>query len=235
MTVTLVLSAIIAPALFWTAYFYYKDRFRPEPLLKFGASYVLGFAAAFGCLKLYDLLAFTGVPNAYGAQLLTPERGAYLAVCLLLTGPIEELCKFIPFFLVILRYREFDEKTDGIIYASAVALGFASFENLGYLGYLGGFELFGRAVASPLTHAVFSSVWGYAVASAKLRGKNIFVPALGGLSLSAFFHGLFNFFTTSVALRLLGALLILGLWLWVIFKFEKASAEKFHLSRRSGS
>lgn len=235
MTVTLVLSAIMAPALFWTGYLYYKDRFQPEPLLKFGASYVLGFAAAFGCLKLYDLLAFAGVPNAYGAQLLTPERGTYLAACLFLTGPLEEMCKFLPFFLVTLRYREFDEKTDGIIYASAVALGFASFENLGYLGYLSGFELFGRAVASPLTHAVFSSVWGYAVASAKLRGKTVFFPAVGGLGLSALFHGLFNFFTTSAALRLLGALLILGIWAWVIVKFEKEAKAQSRLISRGGS
>ena len=158
MTVTLVLSAIIAPALFWTGYFYYKDRFQPEPLLKFGASYILGFAAAFGCLKLYDLLALAGVPSAYGAQLLPAGREMHLAASLFITGPLEELCKFLPFFLVILRYREFDEKTDGIIYASAVALGFASFENLGYLGSIHGFALFGRALASPLTHAVFASL-----------------------------------------------------------------------------
>lgn len=226
MSIALVLSAIIAPALFWTGYFYYKDRFQPEPLLKFGASYVLGFASAFGCLKLYDFLALAGCPNVFGAQLLSMERGSYLAASLLLTGPLEELCKFLPFFLVTLRYREFDEKTDGIIYASAVALGFASFENLGYIDYLSGFSLFGRAAASPLTHAVFASVWGYTVGCARLKGKNVVMPALLGWALASLFHGLFNFFTTSTSLRLFGALLILGIWLWVIAKFEKEARER---------
>lgn len=218
--ILLILSAIIAPALFWTGYFYYKDRFQPEPLLKFGFSYVLGFAAALGCLKLYDLISLAGVPTIYGTQLVTAERRSYLAASLLIIGPLEELCKFLPFFLVTLRFKEFDEKTDGIIYAAAVALGFASFENLGYLGYLRGLALFGRAVASPLTHAVFASVWGYAVGRAKLQNRSIILPALGGLALAALFHGLFNFLTASTPLRLLSALLILGIWLWIMVKFE---------------
>lgn len=221
MTVELILSAIIAPALFWTGYFYYKDRFQPEPLLKFGASYVLGFVSAVGCLKLYDLLALAGVPNVYSARLAASAGGTGAIAGLILAGPVEELCKFLPFWLVTLRYREFDEKTDGIIYASAVALGFASFENIGYLGYLQGFALFGRALASPLTHAVFASVWGYAAGSARMRGKRLLPSALCGLSLSAVFHGLFNVLTTSTTLRFGGALLILGVWLWIIVRFEK--------------
>jgi RsiW-degrading membrane proteinase PrsW (M82 family) len=225
MTVTLVLSAIVAPALFWTGYFYYKDRFQPEPLLKFGASYILGFVSAIGCLKLYELLALAGVPNVLSARLPAAGRTGVLAG-LFLAGPVEEFCKFLPFRLVTLRYREFDEKTDGIVYASAVALGFASFENLGYLGYLGGFALFGRALASPLTHAVFASVWGYAVGSAKIGGKRLLPAALGGLSLSALIHGLFNVLTISSAWRLVGALLILGVWLWIIFRFENQAKNR---------
>ena len=50
MIVEIFLAGIIAPALFWTGYFYYKDRLRPEPLLKFGTMYLLGLATAFICL-----------------------------------------------------------------------------------------------------------------------------------------------------------------------------------------
>ncbi len=220
MTVILILSAVIAPAFFWTGYFYYKDRFQPEPLLKFGSAYLLGLAAAWGCLKLYDLLALAGVGLDPMARILGDGRLSFLAANLAIIGPLEEFLKFVPFFLVTLRFREFDEKTDGIIYAAAVALGFASFENLGYLAALQGFDLVGRAIASPLTHAVFASVWGYLVGCAFLEKKSLFLPALAGILLAGICHGLFNFFTTSVRWRFLGALLILGLWLRVIIKLE---------------
>jgi RsiW-degrading membrane proteinase PrsW (M82 family) len=225
-SITLVFSAIIAPALFWTAYFYYKDRFQPEPLLKFGSAYLLGLAAGFGCLKVYDLLSLTGIgldPEALAGNL---GRWSYLAANLVIIGPLEELSKFLPFFLVTLRFREFDEKTDGIIYAAAVALGFASFENLGYLAALRGFDLFGRAFASPLTHAVFASVWGYPMGKAFLEKKALFLPALAGIPLAGLCHGLFNFLTSSAKLRFLGALLILALWIWVIVKLEGQKRKK---------
>jgi RsiW-degrading membrane proteinase PrsW (M82 family) len=220
LSIELVIAAIIAPALFWTCYFYYKDRLQPEPLLKFGSAFLLGLAAAYGCLKLYDLLPLAGV--GLDPEALTTGRNqlSFLALNLGVIGPLEEFSKFVPFDLVALRFREFDEKTDGIIYASAVALGFASFENIGYLSFLQGFDLFGRAVASPLTHAVFASVWGYSVGCAFLKKKKIILPALAGILLAGLCHGLFNFFTAAPKLRLFGALIILSLWLWVIAKLE---------------
>jgi RsiW-degrading membrane proteinase PrsW (M82 family) len=36
MAVFYYISAIIAPALAWIVYFYYKDRFQPEPLRNLG-------------------------------------------------------------------------------------------------------------------------------------------------------------------------------------------------------
>jgi len=226
MNIELVMAAIIAPALFWTGYFYYKDRFQPEPLLKFGSAYLLGLAAAWGCLKIYNLLPLAGIGLDPEALTLGHNRLSFLALNLGVIGPLEEFAKFVPFFLVTLRFREFDEKTDGIIYASAVALGFASFENLGYLAALQGFDLFGRAVASPLTHAVFASVWGYSVGCAFLKKKNLILPALAGILMAGLCHGLFNFLTASSKLRFFGALLILGLWIWVIVKLEVQKRKK---------
>jgi len=226
MNIELVMAAILAPALFWTGYFYYKDRFQPEPLLKFGSAYLLGLAAAYGCLKLFDLLPLAGIGLDPEALTMSHSRLSFLALNLGVIGPLEEFAKFVPFFLVTLRFREFDEKTDGIIYASAVALGFASFENLGYLAALQRFDLFGRAIASPLTHAVFASVWGYSVGCAFLKKKNLILPALAGILVAGLCHGLFNFLTASSKLRFFGALLILGLWIWVIVRLEGQKRKK---------
>ena len=158
MIVEIFLAGIIAPALFWTGYFYYKDRLRPEPLLKFGTMYLLGLATAFICLLFYGLLPRLGFPGDSSFLMMASGSLQFLAYCLIVTGPIEEFFKFLPFILFAVRFREFDEKTDGIIYAALIALGFASFENMRYLAFLDGFPLFGRAFASPLTHAVFASI-----------------------------------------------------------------------------
>ncbi len=225
MAALIYVSAIIAPALVWIIYFYYKDRFQPEPWRNLGLTYLLGLIAAFGCLHFFKLLPYLNIPEDPSA--LMESRGwPFLIYSICVTGLIEETFKFLPFLLVILKLKDFDEKIDGIIYASVIALGFASYENARYLLYMGGFELFGRAIASPLTHTIFSSIWGYTVGMARMQRKPIITASLTGLALAAFFHGLFNFLTASAALRIASSLLILVIWLWRIRVMEKLSPQK---------
>ncbi len=220
MTLSLILSGIIAPAIFWIAYLYYKDRFKPEPLFHIGLTYILGFISAYVCLKSYGLLSMIGLPED-SSVIMENNRLIYFGYCLGLVGLLEEFIKFLPFLFIIFCFKSFDEKIDGIIYASVIALGFASYENLYYLVYLDGFELFGRAVASPLTHTIFSSIWGYTIGVAKLSGRSLFKASLKGLGLSALFHGIFDFFTTSPYLRVPAAIVILIIWIWRIRTIEK--------------
>jgi RsiW-degrading membrane proteinase PrsW (M82 family) len=219
------MSAVIAPALVWIVYFYYKDRFQPEPWRNLGLTYLLGLIAAFACLHFFNLLPYLGIPEDPSA-LMESHGWTFLIYSIGITGLVEEFFKFLPFLLVVLRLRDFDERIDGIVYASVIALGFASYENSRYLVDMEGFELFGRAIASPLTHTIFSSIWGYTVGVARMRRKPIAAASLGGLALAAIFHGLFNFLTTSSALRIASSLLILAIWLWRIRAMEKLSPKK---------
>ena len=213
-------SAIIAPALVWILYFYHKDRFQPEPWRNLGLNYLLGLVTAFACVNFFKLLPYLGIPE--DPSILMEVHGwPFLIYSIAITGFVEELFKFFPFLLVVLRLKEFDEKIDGIVYASIIALGFASYENARYLAYMEGFELFGRAIASPLTHTIFSSIWGYTTGVAHMRHKSIIAASLKGLALAAIAHGLFNFFTTSSALRIISSLLILFIWIWRIRMMEK--------------
>lgn len=222
MTFWIILSAIIAPVVFWVCYFYYKDRFQPEPIRNLGITYLLGFVAAFACFNFYRLLPLIGLPEDPSA--LMEIRGIrFLGYSLGAIGIIEEFFKFLPFLFIILKLKEFDEKIDGIIYASTIAIGFASFENIGYLKYLEGLQLFGRAFASPLTHTIFSSIWGHTIAVAHIYKKSIFKASLIGLLLASFVHGVFDFFTTSSVLRAGAALIILIFWLWRIRIMEKSN------------
>jgi len=228
MTFWIILSGIIAPAVFWIGYFYYKDRFQPEPIRDLGITYILGLITAFACLKFYGLLSLIGIPDDPSA-LMESQRLQFFFYSLGVIGLIEELFKFLPFFLIILKFKAFDEKIDGIIYASTIALGFASFENIYYLAYLEGFELFGRAFASPLSHTIFSSIWGYTVGKARIQGNSLLMPSLMGLMISALVHGIFDFFTTSPSLRIAASSIVLIIWIWRIKVLEKSEAQKKNL------
>ncbi|MBN1939502.1 MAG: PrsW family intramembrane metalloprotease [Candidatus Aminicenantes bacterium] len=223
MSVWLQLALLFLPAAFWIGYAYYHDRFKPEPPILTIFSYFLGFAAGWLCLRTYDvLLPALGLPID-----LDPIGGLnlkFFLYCVLVVGLVEETFKFIP-FLLITRFSHFNEELDGLFYAATIALGFAAFENMQYLPCLSGFELFGRAVASPLSHSVFAAIWGHLVGCARIRKKGMVPAATLGLGLAALAHGLFNFLNFSPILRFLSALLVLALWLWRIRTAE-------HLARK---
>ena len=221
----ILISYIMAPACFWLAYFYYKDRYQPEPFRNIVLVFFLGGGTAFFCLGFFTLIAPFGIHFDHGS-LSQGSPLQFLLYSIFINGYVEEFFKFIPFLLVVLRFKSFEENTDGIIYASTIALGFASFENIGYLPHLQGLELFGRAFASPLTHTIFSSIWGYHIGKAHLEGRSLWKTGLLALSAAALCHGLFNFLTTSASLRILSSLLILGVWIWRIRVLEKYYPKK---------
>jgi RsiW-degrading membrane proteinase PrsW (M82 family) len=91
---------------------------------------------------------------------------------------------------------QFDEPIDGLIYSSAVAIGFASLESLLYAPHAGGPELLARTLTAPLTHSLFAAPWGLGLAHARLvagsRSSRLLwqvLPLLGGMLL----HGLYDF------------------------------------------
>jgi RsiW-degrading membrane proteinase PrsW (M82 family) len=180
---------------------------------------------AYGCVKFYGLLPLIGIPEDPSA-LMESHGLQFFFYSLGVIGLIEEFFKFLPFILITLRLKAFDEIIDGIVYASTIALGFASFENIYYLAHLEGLELFGRAFASPLSHTIFSSIWGYTVGKARIQGKSMFKASLIGLLIAAAVHGIFDFFTISPPLRVVASLIILVIWIWRIRVMEKSSREK---------
>jgi RsiW-degrading membrane proteinase PrsW (M82 family) len=159
---------IVVPVLFWSVYHYHKDRHLPEPVGNLVLCFLLGLGSAVVSRWLYaglDLLHLRYDAVELGMTDLT----GLLAFALLAIGPIEEFAKLIPFVIVVLRFRAFDEALDGIIYASFIAMGYATMENLHYLEYLTTIEAIARGFASPLVHVMFASIWGYYLARSYLR------------------------------------------------------------------
>jgi RsiW-degrading membrane proteinase PrsW (M82 family) len=221
MPVVRIAAAIIAPAVFWVGYYYYKDRRRPEPLLRLLQAYFLGLAFGFLCYLFYQLRPLPGFSETFTAALKGSRKFQSLIYAVAGVGLVEEVFKFLPFAVVFLKAKCFDEKIDGVVYSSAIAIGFASFENIGYLPAMKGFAFIGRALASPLTHTIFSSIWGYTVGTTKMAGRPIWKAAVVGVGLAAIAHGIYNFLTVSPTLRILSALLILGIWIWLIRFLER--------------
>jgi RsiW-degrading membrane proteinase PrsW (M82 family) len=204
----LILPLAVAPGIFWMFYFYLKDRFEPEPPALVGRIYLLGGLAV--------------IPAAFLEQL-----ASYVVPMFLLAvafGPlIEELAKF----LVVRRFAyddpEFDEPMDGIIYAIAAALGFATLENVLYVATsaltsvpLGLGVAAVRAFLSVPAHALISLSWGAALGWAKFmppeKGR---VLVMAGFLLAVLLHGIFNFMVMESFTLLILAILLVPL-AWVV-------------------
>lgn len=226
----MLIPQILLPVLFWSGYHYYKDRHLPEPvgnlLLCFGLGLLANGIARMlyegvGILNLrYDALelAFNNLPGLF-------------AYAILVIGPVEEIAKLIPFLLIVPRLKAFDEPLDGIIYASFIALGYATVENFYYLQFLTTFEAIGRGFAGPLVHIMFASIWGYYIGRAILRRGRVALAILASVSLAAALHGLYDFIVLAepyTALPL-AAVLVLLIWIWRMFLIRGIHRDGGHL------
>ena len=155
------------------------------------------------------------------------DQFALLLYALLAIGPIEELAKLLPFLLVVLRFPEFDEPIDGIIYASFVALGFSAVENIHYLQYVSDLEALARGFVGPVVHIVFASIWGYYIGRAYLRQRRLALTVLVSLMATATIHGLYDYLVIALPIFALpaSALLVIAIWLWRLFLIRDLHSE----------
>lgn len=206
---------IILPVVFWACYHMYKDRHLPEPAGHLFIAFLLGVGSFYIGLLMYRGLDLVGL--RYDAYLLAETNPVgLLAYALLVIGVIEEIAKLIPFLLIIIHFKEFDEPIDGIIYASFLALGFAAAENIHFIQYLTGVEAIARGFAGPVVHIVFASIWGYYIGRAYLCKRSLGRTIVGALAITAFLHGSYDFLVIAMPAPTLplAAALILGIWVW---------------------
>lgn len=206
---------VVIPVLFWAAYHYHKDRHLPEPPGNLLLCLALGAVAAGISKMLYIGLEPLGL--RFDAVALASSNPAGLfAYAMLAIGPVEEISKLLPFVLVVLRFRAFNEPIDGIIYASFIGLGYAAIENVHYLDYLTPAEAAARGFAGPVIHIVFASIWGHWIAQARFAGRSVSLAALLGLTVAAALHGLYDFVVLLNPTHALpiAALIIVSIWIW---------------------
>jgi RsiW-degrading membrane proteinase PrsW (M82 family) len=184
----------LVPTVIWLAYFYRRDRLEPEPKTMVVGVCVLG-----------GLLGAVGIPVVdylYGPWgWLTTSSLILLAGAILVLGFSQEFLKYAAVRFSVYGSREFDEPTDGILYATAAGLGLATILNVAFVVESGGVDLgVGtiRIVVTALAQASFAGITGYFLGRDKLESRPIWWMPVG-LSIAAALNGLFFFLRGTVA------------------------------------
>ena len=223
MSTPAIIALAFAPGIFWLWFFYKKDKIEPEPKHLIVKTFFWGMAAV--------------IPAIFFE---TPFRGLGGGMVLtVIAAPVfEEYLKYSAVRRTIYAHDEFDEPMDGIVYAAAAALGFASLENAFFLfsAYSRGGEsqvwatLTVRAFLSVPGHVMFSAMWGYALGVAKFSpGVNKRKVIAGGVGLAMLLHGLFNLLVSTTPLVSIGMLAFLFFgWRAVNRKIAAALADSPH-------
>ncbi len=228
MTFSGLLLVSFAPGLFWLWFFLRQDKLRPEPKRLVALTFFLGCLATIPAVLLELPL---------GVEHFTESASiaSFATVMLLVVGPVEESCKFAAVRLFPYRSLYFDEPVDGLVYATAASLGFASLENLGYVVALGPAVMLLRAPLSTVAHLVAGNIWGYFLGRQKLPGAKHTWLVWVGLGLAAVVHGTYNVAASS--LEPLGVLsvvfLTVGGGVWTYRKFQWGQRVSPFLLRRN--
>ena len=189
--ITLILAGVVlalVPAFIWLAFFYLQDRLEPEPKGYILGVFLLGalLASAVGIPLVENLFR---VSKWIYSDTLTTILGSILVV-----GFIQEFLKYAAVRYSVFPSAEFDEATDGVIYATAAGLGYATVLNIQFVIANGGVALGSsviRMVVVALAQASFAGITGYFLGRAKFEKKSwLWLPA--GITLAAVANGLFN-------------------------------------------
>ncbi|MSQ08244.1 MAG: PrsW family intramembrane metalloprotease [Dehalococcoidia bacterium] len=213
MSVPAILISALAPGIFWLWFFLRGRSYRPNPRRLVAGTFFLGMVSVIPA-GLIEFVLAPDVPDDIGASV-----GAAAGVMFLVVGPVEELSKFFAVRLWAAKSLHFDEPLDGLVFAAAASLGFATAENVFYALQYGPEVMVVRGPLSTVAHVVFGSFWGVALARAHLAPKRRDI-IITGLLFAAGAHGVFNFaivtgyWWVSVLLVVFGAFRVSRLFVW---------------------
>jgi protease PrsW len=167
------------------------DRKRPEPARTRRMVAFVGMLSVIPAIFIESI-----VMGTLGEQVqprITYQGASFHAF--VIAAAIEEACKIGVVYWVVWKKPEFDERMDGIVYASRAGLGFALVENILYLlqqttieGQLQTWVL--RAVLAVPGHAMWTGMIG--AMAARRRFDNRGLGLVGGYLLAVAFHGAYD-------------------------------------------
>jgi RsiW-degrading membrane proteinase PrsW (M82 family) len=193
-----VIGAAIAPGIAILSYFYLRDNLQPEPISMVIRSFIFGVLLVVPVMVLqYIMQTEWGWREGVGATVLT-------------SAVVEEFFKWMVVYFTAYQHVEFDEPYDGIVYAVAVSLGFATLENLFYLIINGLNVAMWRAFLPVSSHALFGVWMGYYLGRAKFSEHTAkeYRSLWVSVGLPMFLHALYNVI-----------FLVTEYWIWAIVPY----------------
>jgi RsiW-degrading membrane proteinase PrsW (M82 family) len=225
---SLLLSGIVmalVPAVVWLTFFYRRDRLEPEPKHLVLQMVLLGglLASAVGIPLVDNLFA---VPN----WLSSSPAWAQLLGGFFIVGMTQEFIKYAAVRFTVYYAKDFDEAIDGIIYTTAVAIGYALILNIDFVVRSGGVNLGSGAVRMVLTtlaQASFAGVVGYFLGRMKFEKRPLYWMPLG-LTIAAALNSLFYFLRGTLSQGSLGTA---NSWVGLLLAAVLAGGITWFLSR----
>lgn len=192
----ILIAAAVIPAVILLNYIYHKDRLEKEPRRLLIGLVILGVVST-------ALAVVTERLGGFLLNLILPE-GSIVYNALMYFGVVacsEEGAKYILLKRKTWKSPEFNCQFDGVVYAVFVSLGFALWENIGYVAVYGLSTALVRAITAVPGHAcfgVFMGAW-YGMAkrydsagdekkSRQCRRRAFWLPVL--------IHGAYDFIAT---------------------------------------
>ncbi len=208
------LSGLLAAALpvpVYVTLVLWLDRYEPEPPWMLAAAFFWGALVA---------VFFAIIINSLGVALVAAlaDEATGDSYGMIISAPVvEETAKALVLFALFFWKRdEFDNVTDGVVYAAMVGLGFAMTENVKYYGVavaeenaLGVFIV--RGLFSPFAHPLFTGMTGIGLGlAAQTRGRLLkFVAPAVGFAAAILLHAGWNASARLTALNEDGAYVLL--------------------------
>lgn len=191
----------IAPMVALLAFIWWFDRYDREPLRFVLVAFLWGGFGAVALTFIADEIIF----KIYHDAIVSMYIKGFNASAVIVAPVVEELMKgLIVFFL--LRYRNFDNVTDGLVYGAAAGLGFAMTENFIYytlytdfhsMGYEWLYTIYLRSMFSANVHCAASATFGAGIAKLKEHGIKGIVYVLGAFTAAVLIHATWNYLLTT--------------------------------------
>ncbi|MGV3487659.1 MAG: glutamic-type intramembrane protease PrsW [Tuberibacillus sp.] len=174
-----VISAAIAPGLALLLYIYLRDKYETEPIGVVIKSFIIG------ALLVLPVMV---IQFAFQAENVFQYP---LVQSFILNGLLEEFFKWFVVIYTAYHHVAFTERYDGIVYTTAVSLGFATAENLFYIYAYGIHIALWRALLPVSSHGLFGIIMGYYIGYAKFAAKKKSWLAFA-LIVTALLHGIYD-------------------------------------------
>ncbi|MFC6332308.1 glutamic-type intramembrane protease PrsW [Paenibacillus septentrionalis] len=182
MVIFSIITAALAPGLSLLTFLYLKDKYEAEPIHMVLKVFLVGILLVIPIMVLQR-----------GVEIWLGEGNFVMAF--VQSSGVEEFIKWFVMFHLIYNHTEFDEPYDGILYAGAISLGFATTENLLYSIFMPAdlSAMLLRALLPVSGHMLFGVIMGYYLGRAKFTtGKGKLIYVLLSLMLPIALHGLYD-------------------------------------------